>query len=170
MEIKIDLKESELGSLYNTATESFIHDQSDRFVPYDDSFTIDQVIEASEKNDTVGTMVWFDDFLSVKIFEAGHKAFNKKCFVMYDESDYNYCAWIEAEFNAGGDHDNNIVLVAGENTTELMMDLARSSIAHLNPLSTVTINEELIAADIPEGAVQVIYPDDTVEIFEGGED
>lgn len=100
MEIKIDLKESELGSLYNTATESFIHDQSDRFVPYDDSFTIDQVIEASEKNDTVGTMVWFDDFLSMKIFEAGHKAFNKKCFVMYDESDYNYCAWIERDFNS----------------------------------------------------------------------
>ena len=133
MEIKIDLKESELGSLYNTATESFIHDQSDRLV-------------------------------------------------MYDEGSDDYCAWIETDFqsflssseeeedNSAPSNDNNIVLVAGENTTELMMDLARSSIAHLNPLSTVTINEELIAADIPEGAVQVIYPDDTVEIFEGGED
>jgi len=100
MEIKIDLKESELGSLYDTATQSFIHDQPDRFVPYGDSFTIDQVIEAWEKNDNLGTMVWFDDFLSMKIFEAGQKAFNKKCFVMYDESDYNYCAWIEADFQS----------------------------------------------------------------------
>ena len=179
MEIKIDLKESELGSLYTTATQSFIHDQPDRFVPYGDSFTIDQVIEAWEKNDNLGTMVWFEDFLNMKIFEAGQKAFGKQCFVMYDESDYDYCAWIETDFqsflktpdeeedNSALGNDNNIVLVAGENTTELMMDLAKSSIAHLNPLSTVTINEELIAADIPERAVQVIYPDDTVEIFEG---
>jgi len=100
MEIKIDLKESELGSLYITATESFIHDQSDRFVPYDDSFTIDQVIEAWEKNDSLGTMVWFEDFLNMKIFEAGQKAFNKKCFLMYDEGSDDYCAWIERDFNS----------------------------------------------------------------------
>ena len=174
MEIKIDLKESELGSLYTTATQSFIHEQPDRFVPYNDRFTIDQVIEAWEKNDNLGTMVWFEDFLNMKIFEAGQKAFSKQCFVMYDEGSDDYCAWIERDFNSflttpdeEEDNDNNIVLVAGENTTELMMDLAKSSIAHLNPLSTVTINEELIAADIPERAVQVIYPDDTVEIFEG---